>query len=140
VTGDPQDHGVEQPPLDYPSGALPPPVYPPPAYPPAYYPGYPGAYYPAAPYDPYRPRKPLGTNGKAIAALVCSAAGILCCGVSSIAGLILGVIAMRETRRTGQDGYGIALAGTVIGALAVVGLALYLLLSIGLWASSWQWV
>jgi hypothetical protein len=47
---------------------------------------------------------------------------------------------MRETKRTGQEGYGMALAGTIIGGLAVAGLVLYLLLMIGLWASGWQWI
>ena len=117
-------------PLDYPADAgLPPPVYPPP---------YPGAYYPGA-YDPYRPTKPPGTNGKAITALVTAIAGFFCCGLPSIAGLIFGVIAMRETRRTGQDGYAIALVATIIGGLVTAGWILYLLLSVGLYASSWQW-
>jgi Domain of unknown function (DUF4190) len=131
-------------PVDYPTDAgLPPPVYPP-SYPSATgYPGPPGyspapGYYPGA-YDPYRPMKPPGTNGKAIAALVCSVVGFFCCGISSIAGLILGVMAMRETKRTGQDGYALALVGTIIGSLMVVGVALYLLLSVGLYASGWQW-
>ena len=54
-------------------------------------------------------------------------------------GLILGVIAMRETKRTGQDGYAMALIGAIIGGLAVAGWVLYLLLSIGIYASGWQW-
>jgi uncharacterized protein DUF4190 len=126
-------------PVDYPPDAgLPPPVYPT-QYPAA--PGYPPApgYYPGAAYDPYRPMKPPGTNGKAIAALVTSLVGLMCCGLPSIAGLILGVIAMRETKRTGQDGYAIALVGAIIGGLVVVGWVLYLLLSIGIYASGWQW-
>ena len=61
---------------------------------------YPGRLPPAirviSPYDPYRPGKPLGTNGKAIAALVTALAGLVFCGLPSIAGLILGIIAMRE--------------------------------------------
>ena len=44
---------------------------------------------------------------------------MLLCGFPSIVGLILGIIAMRETRKTGQDGYGLALAGTVIGGVVV---------------------
>ena len=39
----------------------------------------------------------------------------------SIVGLILGVIAMRETKRTGQEGYGLALAGAIIGGLVARG-------------------
>ncbi len=59
--------------------------------------------------------KPPGTNGKAIAALVTSLAGLLFCGLPSIAGIILGIVAMRETKRTGQDGFGLAVAGVAIG-------------------------
>src|SRR5689334_18336765 len=82
--------------VDYPADAgLPPPVYSPP------YPGYPG-YYPGG-YGPYRPIKPPGTNGKAIAALVTSVVGLFCCGLPSIVGLVLGIVGMRETKRTGQD-------------------------------------
>lgn len=133
-------HGVEYPgrpdpqaPVDYPADAgLPPPLYPPPA---TVYPGYhapPG-------YDPYRPMRPPGTNGMAIAALVSSLLGLTCCGFTAVPGVILGVIAMRETKRTGQDGWGIALAGTIIGGIFIAGLLVYLLLYIGLMASGWQW-
>jgi hypothetical protein len=137
-------------PVDYPTNlGLPPPVYgpgysgppgyPPPGYPPPGYQPYAGGYpYATDPYDPYRAVKPLGTNGKAIAALATALAGLLFCGLPSIVGLFLGVIAMRETKRTGQDGYGIALAGTIIGGLVTVGWGLYLLLIIGLYASGWS--
>jgi|SRR5215208_7828418 len=149
TTSDPQQPSLENsetqrepdPPLDYPPDpGLPPPVYPPPYPAAAGYPGYPGApgFYPGA-YDPYRPTKPPGTNGKAIAALITSLLGLLCCGLPSIAGLILGIVGMCETKRTGQDGYAIALVGTIIGGLAVAGWMLYLLLSIGIYASGWQW-
>jgi hypothetical protein len=129
------------PPVDYPMDAgLPPPVYPPPYPGAAGYPGPPGSpgFYPGG-YDPYRPTKPPGTNGKAIAALVTSLVGLLCCGLPSIAGLILGIVGMRETKRTGQDGYAIALIGTIIGGLVLAGWVVYLLLSIGIYASGWQW-
>jgi hypothetical protein len=121
-------------PVDYPTHyppPLPPPVYPVGSYP-APYPGY-------QPYDPYQMGKPLGTNGKAIASLVTALAGFVCCGVSSVVGLILGIIAMRECKRTGQDGYGLALAGTIVGALVTAFYVLYLALMIGVSASGFQW-
>ncbi len=128
-------------PVEYPTGypQLPPPVYAHGGYPPPY-PGYPPPYpgYPP-PYDPYQAGKPLGTNGKAIASLVAALAGLVFCGLPSIAGLILGIIAMRECRRSGQDGYGLALAGTVIGALVTALVALYFVFVIGIAASGWQW-
>ena len=146
-------------PVEYPTNpGLPPPVYgagysgpagyPPPGFPPP--PGYPagppgsqpyaGGYtYGTDPYDPYRATKPQGTNGMAIASLVTSVLGLVCC-VPSVIGMILGIIAMRETKRTGQDGFGLALAGTIVGALITVGLLLYLLLIFGLYASDWSYV
>ncbi|HME46678.1 DUF4190 domain-containing protein [Mycobacterium sp.] len=100
---------------------------------PAVYPGAPAGYpppyqgYPVDPYDPYRASRPPGTNGKAIASLVASLVGWFCCGLPSIAGAILGVVAMRETKRTGQEGYGIALAGTIIGGLTAAGWLVFML-------------
>ncbi|WP_235624189.1 DUF4190 domain-containing protein [Mycolicibacterium goodii] len=64
-----------------------------------------------------------------MASLVCALAGMLCC-LPGPAGLILGILGMRETRRTGQEGYGLAVAGTVIGALVTVGLVLYIILAV----------
>jgi hypothetical protein len=83
--------------------------------------------------------KPQGTNGMAIASLVTSVLGLVCC-IPSVIGMILGIIAMRETKRTGQDGFGLALAGTIVGGLITVGLVLYLLLIFGLYASDWSYV
>ena len=154
---EPPSRGVEYPslensprpdpfaPVDYPPDAgLPPPVYPyqgVPGHPGvAGYPGYPGGYpYRGDPYDPYRPMKPPGVNGKAIAALITSLLGLLCCGLPSIAGVNLGVIAMGETRRTGQDGYGIALAGAIIGGLVVTIWVFYLLVTIVVSVSGFQY-
>jgi hypothetical protein len=120
------------PPPGYPQDGYPPPGYPPPGYPPPGYPqaGYPQAGYPPPyqggyAYDPYAQGRPMGTNGKAIAAMVTSLAGLFFCGVPSIVGLILGIIAMRETKRTGQEGHGMALAGVIVGVLAVAGWLLY---------------
>ena len=118
-------NGFEPQPLDYPADAgLPPPVYPPP---------YPGYY---QPHPAFPPRRPAGTNGKAIAALVTSLAGLVCCGLPSIVGLILGLAAMRETKRSGQDGYGLAVAAVVASTLIIVGYSLYILVSAMLGAGS----
>lgn len=130
-------------PVDYPADAgLPPPLYPPsaPGYPPPYASPPGQGYYPAGyGYDPYRPIRPPGTNGMAIGSLVCSLVGVFCCGVTCVVGVILGVTAMRETKRTGQDGFGIALAGTIIGGLATAGFLVYILLYLSLLTTGWQW-
>ena len=132
-------------PVDYPAHfpPMPPPMYPTPypqptgypgyTYPPPAYPGYPVL---GDPYDPYRPMKPPGTNGKAIAALVTSLAGLLFCGLPSIAGIILGIVAMRETKRTGQDGFGLAVAGVAIGAVVIALIVLYIAFVVVLAAST----
>jgi hypothetical protein len=140
----PLEHSAQQPdpyaPVDYPAAypPLPPPVYPQPVGYPAAYQTHP-AYQAYQPYDPYRSVKPPGTNNKAIAALVTALAGLMFCGLPSIAGLILGIIAMRECRRTGQDGYGLALAGTIVGGLVVALFLLYILFLIGVAVSGFQW-
>jgi len=128
--------GNPYPPVDYPPGypAFPPPVYGVPY--PGGYPVSPGYPYPGDPYDPYRQLKPPGTNGKAIAALVSSIAGIMCCGVSAIAGIILGIIAMKETKRTGQDGFGLAVAGVAIGGVVIAFVVVYFVFMVLIAATS----
>jgi len=89
-------------------------------------PGYgqqPGYGYPA--YGPYGYQQP--TNGKAAAALYTGIAALVltfCCGggVLGILPIVLGVKARSEIRRGGgqQGGDGMALAGIILGAVAVV--------------------
>jgi hypothetical protein len=87
-------------------------------------PGYPEPTY-AQPVDPtmyqqqaYAP--PPGyvyarpTNSLAIAALVCSLAG-LATGISAPVGAILGHIARKQIAQTGEQGDGMALAGIIVG-------------------------
>jgi Domain of unknown function (DUF4190) len=126
-----QPYRGESAPVDYPTDypGLPPP--PPPAYP-VGYPGY-------APYDPYRQGTPLGTNGWAIAGFIVSLVSLVFCGVTSIIGLILGIIAMRDTKRTGQDGFGLALAAVIIGAIPIVLWLVYWLFFVVILASGFQW-
>lgn len=79
----------------------PPPSYPPPP---------PGGY--GAPPPP----PAVGTNGLAIASLVCSLFGWLCV-IGGILGIILGVLALGQIRQSGQGGRGLAIAGIVIGGI-----------------------
>lgn len=100
-----------------------PPSYPPP--PPGGY-GYPP---PGPGYPP--PQAAVGTNGMAIASLVCSLLGWICV-IGPILGLIFGFIALGQIRRTGQGGRGIAIAGIVIGVVAIVlGIVVGILSAIG---------
>lgn len=112
-----------------------PPTYAPPVYgaPPAYgaapaygatpegaYGGYPVQTTPGAPpvapygYGAYPTRK---TNGLAVASLVLSIVGFLWILplVGSVAGAIMGHIALGQIKRTGEGGRGMALAGVIIG-------------------------
>ena len=73
------------------------------------------------------------TNSFAVAALVC---GILAfCGLGPIAivAVVLGHRALSQIRRTGEDGYGLARAGLVLGyvALALGVLALLIVFALG---------
>lgn len=124
-------------PVDYPGsysgGYAAPAPYPAPSYAPPSYPApYPGGYGAPAPYvDPYNPYgipASRGTNGMALASLICSVSGIAICGISSIVGLVLGIVAMNQIKRTGEDGQGMALAGTIIGGIVVAGYLLFFLI------------
>lgn len=118
------------PPMPPPYGSAPggygPPSYPDPyryQYHGGYYPGYPGSEYLGGGYGALR----AGTNTLAIASLVTSIAGVLCCGISSIVGIVLGTIALNQIKQTREEGYGLAVAGIVIGvATLVVALIVFL--------------
>lgn len=100
-------------------------------------PGYPA--YPGQPgYPAYGQGAPTGTNGLAIGALVCGIASIpLTClyvGILlGIAGAVMGAIAMKQTKETGQDGHGMALAGAITGGVGIgLSLIYFVLIGIGL--------
>jgi hypothetical protein len=104
-----------------------PPDYPPPpgggyGYTPPPPPGY--GYPPPTPggygYSPGYPAPPpqgAVTNGLAIASLVCSVVGLACMGFGSFLGVIFGIIALNQIKKTGQGGHGLALAGVITGGI-----------------------
>jgi hypothetical protein len=98
---------------------------PPPGYGPPPYPGgYPGGYHPTD----YQGR--AGTNGLAIASLVSSFTGFLCCFIGSIAAIVLGAIALSQIRQTREEGHGLAVAGIAIGVGTLVVFVIIALFSI----------
>ncbi len=112
---DPQDQGQPDPwatPPSQPSGSA--------GYgQPSAYPPQPGYGYPQSPNGP--------TNGKATASLWTGIGALVltfCCGlgVFGVVPVVLGVMARSEIRRSGgqQGGEGMALAGIITGAVAVV--------------------
>lgn len=108
----------QPPPQEPPAGTTPQQPYGQQGYPPPPGVGYPQQYgYPGA---------PPGTNGLAVASLITSAASLLLCGLAAPVGAILGHVALRQIRDTGQEGRGLALAGIIIG-WAVTGLVLLLI-------------
>lgn len=96
-------------------------TYEPPSYPPP-----PGGYgyqpQPGFGYPPPMGGYPTqqGTNGMAIASLVCSVIGPFVCGVATVLGLVFGFIGLHQIRTSGQQGRGMAIAGIIISALTVV--------------------
>ncbi|MCU1669477.1 MAG: conserved rane protein of unknown function [Blastococcus sp.] len=119
--GDPPHTPPPPPPPGY--GQQPPPAYgPPPGYgsPPGYGQQPPPGYGPPPGYPQgygvqfYAPRQ---TNTMAILALVMAF-------VFAPAGVVLGIIARKQIRQTGEDGAGLALGGIIVGSIAT---ALFLL-------------
>lgn len=83
------------------------------------------------PYPYWQPQPPSrGTNGLSIAALVLGIVWIYWIG--SILAVIFGHVAIGQIKRTGASGYGMAVAGLVLG---YIGVAILLLLIIGGFAS-----
>ncbi|MFI1417043.1 DUF4190 domain-containing protein [Streptomyces sp. NPDC020731] len=107
-----------------PQGQVP---YPPPRF---TYGGRPG-FAPYGLYGPYGPRPPAVVNGVAVAALVF---GVLC--LVPAVGLVLGLVALRQIKRRGEKGRGMAIAGTVLSSL---GLALWgAVLASGVLTDVWE--
>lgn len=86
-----------------------------------------------APYSPYGPAQ--RTNALAIASLVCSLAGVLTC-ISAPVGIVLGHLAKKQIRQTGEDGAGLATAGLWVGyILTGIGVVVVLFyLAVVVWA------
>jgi hypothetical protein len=74
------------------------------------------------PYPP--PPASYGTNGMAIASLVCA---FFCAPL----GLIFGFVARNQIRQTGQQGDGLALAGIIVSAVSMVVGVIWLIVVIG---------
>jgi len=87
----------------------------PPGYPPSNQYGYPYGY----------PPRQSGTNGMAIAAMVCGLCGFLCL-VPGLVGIILGVVSLPQIKRSQQSGRGMAITGIVVGSLWILAFVLLL--------------
>ena len=72
----------------------------------------------------YSPPPSQGTNGFAIVALIFGIIG------GALLGFIFGFIALSQTKRTGQNGRGMAIAGIVLSALWTIGVLLLIILAV----------
>lgn len=86
---------------------------------------------PPAQYQPIAP--PKQTSGLAVAGFVCSL--LWGFGFLSLIGLVLSLLAMRETNKGRKGGHGLAIAGVVLGALGVIGLAVFIGTGIQTWTT-----
>ncbi|MCL2694706.1 MAG: DUF4190 domain-containing protein [Clostridiales bacterium] len=73
---------------------------------------------PSADYATAQPTPAGKPNGMAVASMICGICGFICCGVSGIVGLILGIVAKKRIKQTGEGGNGFATAGIACGAVA----------------------
>lgn len=89
--------------------------------------GYPG-------YGPPMVGPGQPTNGLAIAALVCSLAGLVTC-ISAPVGAVLGHVARRQIRERGEGGDGMALAAIIVGWILTV----LFVLGCGAYAALFVW-
>jgi Domain of unknown function (DUF4190) len=134
--GPPQDPSAQYPSPQYPSPQYPSPQYPSPQYPSPQYPSPPYPYAPPYP-PPYGYAPPKARSSLAVASMVTSivgAATLVCWGLGGVVGLvgaILGHVARRRIRSSGEAGDGMALAGIVVGWI-VLGLGIVVAVLLGI--------
>jgi Domain of unknown function (DUF4190)/Domain of unknown function (DUF1707) len=68
---------------------------------------------------PPAPAAPPKNNALAIASLVCGVAQLMLWPLAAIPAVVLGHVARRQIRRTGEQGAGLALAGLILGWIGV---------------------
>ncbi|WP_103336650.1 DUF4190 domain-containing protein [Amycolatopsis sp. CA-126428] len=84
-----------------------------------YPPGYGRPYAPPAPFgQPYPGQPHAQDNALAIGALVCSILGF-CSGITALAGLVMGHIALSRTNRGEAGGRGLATAAVIVGYVVI---------------------
>ena len=61
--------------------------------------------------------------------LVCGCVGLVCCQVVSIAGLVMGIVALGQLKANpGQEGRGMAIAGIVLGCIGLAAGAVFFMM------------
>lgn len=87
------------------------------------------------PVAPYPPPVPPAFNSLAVASLVCGLAELPTLGLTALPAVILGMMARKQIRDTGQRGEGLAVTGLILGWIAfacfftaVLGIMIWLML------------
>lgn len=166
----PYDAAPYPPAATYPPATdAPAPPYAPPAYPASPYASTPSSPYASGPYggtsSPYGAQYPMQTtpgappiapysygayparrtNGLAVASMILSIVGFIWILplIGSVAGAIMGHIALGQIRRTGESGRGMALAGVIVGwagvALLVIGVLFIIFVTAAAGSSSYRY-
>ncbi|MDF5755984.1 DUF4190 domain-containing protein [Spongiactinospora sp. TRM90649] len=86
----------------------------------------PQGYPPPGYYAPPRPN-----NSMALASMILGIVGFMTCGISSIVGIILGHIALKQIARTGEEGRGMAIAGLVTSYIMLGLMLVYIVVVVG---------
>ncbi len=68
---------------------------------------------------------PRRTNGLAVASLACGVGQVFFWFLAAIPAVVLGHMARRQIRQTGEDGAGMALAGLILGWIGIVATVLF---------------
>jgi hypothetical protein len=76
------------------------------------------AHYPTAGYPPHTARPAVDST--AIAALACGIGGFFTMGLTAIPAIVLGHMARRQARQTGQRGDGMALGALTLGWIGLI--------------------
>ncbi len=67
------------------------------------------------------------TNGLAVASLVCGVGQVFFWFLAAIPAVVLGHMARRQIRQTGEDGAGLALAGLILGWIGIAATVVFVL-------------
>lgn len=71
------------------------------------------------PQYPVQYMMPRRTNGLAVASLACGVGQVMFWFLAAIPAVVLGHMARRQIRQTGEDGAGMALAGLILGWIGI---------------------
>ncbi len=86
------------------------------------------------------PAAPAKTSGMAVTSLVLGILGMFTCGVTALAGLILGIVAMVKVKNSGGrlGGGGLALAGTIVSGIFLLMIPIFAAMMLPALASAKQ--